>query len=122
MVHGVKFSLETSFFSLERRAFHIHSTKRPITTHCRMSCLFVLLSAFALTECMQYVDILTQIDPINDMENWNQSFVSFSNDVPFEKVILPVGDLGFCPVCSFLSVFMIKLSMQYGLVQMDIFR
>ena len=122
MVHEVKFSLVTSFFDLERRAFHIHSTKRPFTMHCRMSCLFVLLSAFALSECMQYVDILTEIDPINDMESWNRSFVSFANDVPFEKVILPVGDLDYRPVCSFLSDSMIKLSIQCGLVQMGIFQ
>ena len=87
-----------------------------------MSCLFVLLNAFAFVECMQYVDILTQINPINDMESWSQSFVSFANDVPFEKVILPVNDLAFCHVCSFRSGFMTKLSLQYGSAQMGIFR
>ena len=122
MVHGAKFSLVTSFCCLERRAFHINSRKRPLTTHCRMVCLFVLLCAFAFVECMQYVDILTQIDPINDMASWTQSFVSFANDIPFEKVILPVSDLDFCQVCSFPSGFMTKLSIQCGSAPMDISR
>ena len=51
-------------------------------------CILLLLH---LTRCIQYKEIAYRIDPID--LSWNtmtESFVTFTDDVPFERIALPV--------------------------------
>ncbi len=51
--------------------------------------LFVII--FCLCTGIQYVEIARSIDPIDvSSSSMNESFVVHTDDVPFEKILLPV--------------------------------
>ena len=52
-------------------------------------CILLLLS---LVQCIQYKEIAYQIDPIDlSWDTMTESFVTYTDDVPFERIALPVA-------------------------------
>lgn len=51
----------------------------------------IFVAFFSLCSGIQYIEIARSIESIElSLDSMNESFVTYTDDIPFEKVILPV--------------------------------